>query len=440
MSNPIVAIIGRANVGKSTLLNRLVGKRLAITEDLPGTTRDRIFAPIKWGERYFTMVDTGGMEPVPEGDFSPQINLQVEAALNDADLIIFMVDLKDGITTIDREIADILRKASKEVILVANKADNDKLAAQVAEFYELGIGEPLVISAYHGKGIADLMEKTISLLPADTTPEEGEPLIKIAIIGRANVGKSTLLNALLGKDRAIVSEIPGTTRDSIDTTLECQGEALLLIDTAGIRKRGKIERGVEKYSVMRSLKAIERADIVVLVIDASEGITAQDVHVAGYAYQEAKGFIVVVNKCDLCEGLSPTDFSVIIKSRFKFLTFAPIEYTQASLGKGIANILPEAIIIYKQRQKRIPTTEVNSMIKQVSAKHSPPHRGSKQLKLLYATQAEVNPPTFVLFVNDATLMHFSYRRFLENKLRLGFGFDKTPLRLIFKSRGENANR
>jgi len=434
MNDSIVAIIGRQNVGKSTLLNRLAGKRLAITEDLPGTTRDRVFARVSSRGRSFTLVDTGGLEVKPESAIKRGVNEQIKSAMEEADLIIFLMDIKEGLTPVDNEIADILRKKGKPVIPVLNKADNTGLEALSADFFQLGMGQPLAISAYHSRGIDGLLDKIISLLPQEKPAPFLEPKIKVAITGRANVGKSTLLNRLLGEERAIVDSKPGTTRDAIDTPLKFNEHNVLLIDTAGVRRRGRIKPGVERFSVIRTLKAIDRSDIVLLLIDASEGVTSQDTHIAGYALQAAKGIIILVNKCDLIGGLKRAEFNDIIKSRLKFAPFAPILYISAKLGQGIKEILPRVVHTFRQRYKRVTTAEVNNMLKEVTAAHQPPKSGSKVLKFLYGAQAEVNPPSFVFFVNDAKLVHFSYRRYLENKLRESFGFDSTPVRMMFRSR------
>ena len=436
MTNPIVAIIGRQNVGKSTLLNRLAGKQIAIIEDLPGTTRDRIFADISWRGGQFTLVDTGGLVTRPETTMAQEVDEQVETALSDADVIIFLIDVQDGITPIDQEITDRLRKVSKPLLLVANKADNAKLEAQAVELFELGLGEPLAISAYHGRGANELLDKIISLLPPPPPAAAETAVINVAIVGRVNVGKSTLLNTLLGEERAIVDDIPGTTRDAIDTPLDFKGQSMLLIDTAGIRRRGRIEKGVERYSVIRTLRAVDRADVVLLVLDTVELVTAQDTHIAGMVSQAAKGIILVVNKWDLKKDLSKTEFSNIIKSRLKFVPYAPVVYVSAKLAQGVGKIMPEVLGVHKERCRRIPTAEVNNMLKEALAAHRPPRRGRKQLKILYATQAEINPPVFVFFVNDTKLMHFSYERYLENRLRSSFGFTGTPVRLVFKARDE----
>ncbi|MEE8582611.1 MAG: ribosome biogenesis GTPase Der [Dehalococcoidales bacterium] len=434
-SNPIVAIIGRQNVGKSTLLNRLAGRQIAITQDLPGTTRDRVFAPVLWQERSFTIVDTGGLEIKPQTTLAQEVNQQVQAAISEADILLFLVDAKEGLTPVDRDIADQLRRVDKPVLLVANKADNARLEAEAAEFHELGLGQPLIISAYHGRSVGELLENITVVLPM-MPPPAAEPALKVAIVGRANVGKSTLLNRLLGQPRAIVATTPGTTRDATDTPLDFKGQDMILIDTAGIRRRGKIEKGVEQYSVLRALKAIDRADVVLLVLDATELATAQDTHVAGYIGQAAKGIVLVVNKQDLVSDLNQADLDSAIGQRFKFMPYAPVVLVSAKEGQGVENILPKVSQIFRERHKRVSTAEVNSTIRAALADHSPPRRGKKRLNVLYATQAEVNPPAFVFFVNDARLMHFSYQRYLENRLRQSFGFDGTPIRLLFKSRGE----
>jgi GTP-binding protein len=436
VSKPIVAIIGRQNVGKSTLLNRLAGKPIAIVEDLPGTTRDRIFANVSWQGVDFTIVDTGGLELRPETAVAQGVKEQAEAAVTEADVIIFLVDVTDGVVPSDQEIADMLRQVSKPIVLVANKADNTKLETAAVEFYRLGLEEPLVISAYHGRGTAELLDMVISLLPSPP-PVEAEPeIMKVAIVGRPNVGKSMLLNALLGGERVIVDDTPGTTRDAIDTLLDFDGQSVLLIDTAGIRRRGRLGVGVERYSVLRALRALDRADITLLVLDATELVTAQDMHIAGYIQQAAKGIVLVVNKWDLVVDKSPVEFTKYIRGQLKFMSYAPVLCVSAKFGQGVDKIMPEACQVYQQRLKRLSTAAVNDVIQQAAAAHNLPRIGGKRLKILYATQAEVNPPTFVFFVNDTKLIHFSYRRYLENKLRQSFGFTGTPLRLIFKTKGE----
>jgi len=437
VSKSIVAVVGRQNVGKSTLLNRMVGKPIAIVEDLPGTTRDRVFADVSWQGTTFTMIDTGGLEPAPHSTVTQEVKEQVKAAVAVANVVIFLVDIRDGVTHSDLEIADMLRRSSKPILLVANKADNTKLEGGAVEFYELGLGEPMIISAYHGRGTAELSNKIVALLPTPSPAEVKPEAMKVAIVGRPNVGKSMLLNTLLGDERAIVDDTPGTTRDAIDTLFDFDGQSVLLIDTAGIRRRGRLGRGVERYSVLRALRAINRADVALLVLDATELVTAQDMHIAGYVQQEARGIVLVVNKWDLVADKSITEYNKHIHRQLKFMSYAAVLYISAKFGQGVDRVMPEVCRVYQERLKRLPTATVNSVVQQAIAVHNLPRTGTKQLKILYATQAEVNPPTFVFFVNDAKLIHFSYRRYLENKLRQSFGFAGTPLRLVFKTRSES---
>ncbi len=435
-SKPIVAIVGRQNVGKSTLLNKMVGRRLAIVEDLPGTTRDRVIASVSWRDVEFTVVDTGGLEFDARSSVARGVQEQIETAIDGADVIIFLVDVRSGVIAADLEMADRLRRVKKPVLLAANKADNEKMEVGAVDFYQLGLGEPVAISAYHGRGTAELLDRIIALVPAPA-PTTAEPeFMKIAIAGRPNVGKSMLLNALVGEERAIVDDAPGTTRDAIDTVVDFDGQSVLLIDTAGIRRRGRIGGGVERYSVIRALRAIDRADIVLLVLDAMEMITAQDTHIAGYIQQAAKGVVVVVNKWDLVEEENTDEWDQYLRSQLKFMAYATVVYASAKHGEGVDRIIPTARQIYQQRGKRIGTAEVNNIVQQAVAAHILPRKGNKRLKILYATQAEVNPPTFVFFVSDAKLVHFSYHRYLESRLRQAFGFTGTPLRLVFKTRGE----
>jgi len=436
VSKPIVAIVGRQNAGKSTLLNRVAGKPLAIVENFPGTTRDRILANVSWQGTEFTIIDTGGLELEPHSAIAHGVKEQVVSAINEADIIIFLVDVTSGVTPSDLEITDMLRQVSKPILLVANKADNLRLETEAIEFCELGLGEPLAISAYHGRGTAELLDMIISLLPSQPPDEPLPEMMRIAIVGRPNVGKSMLLNTVLGDKRTIVDDTPGTTRDAIDTRFDFNGQNVLLIDTAGIRRRGRIETGIERYSVIRALRAIERTDVVLLVLDATEPLTAQDMHIAGYIQQAAKGIVVIVNKWDLVTDKNLSEWNQYIKSQLKFMAYASVLYTSAKFGQGVDKVIPQAYQVYQERLKRLPTATVNNVIQEAFAAHNPPRKGRKQLKVLYVTQAEVNPPTFVFFVNDATLIHFSYQRYLENHLRRAFGFSGTPLRLIFKTRGE----
>lgn len=436
MAKPIVAIVGRPNTGKSTLLNRIVKRPVAITEDLPGTTRDRNMSDVVWNNVEFTLVDTGGLEIDPKSTIDKGIQAQVNTAIREADVIVNVVDAKSGITPVDSDIANLLRRSNKPVLIAANKADNARLEAEALEFYELGLGELFVISAHHGRGIADLLDRVVELLPEKQPAKIAPEGIKIAIVGRPNVGKSMILNALVGSERAIVDNTPGTTRDAVDTPFEYNGQKILLIDTAGVRRRGKVERGVEQYSVVRTFRAIDRADVALLILDATEMVTSQDTHIAGYIQESSKGIILIVNKWDLITEKDLAAWNAKVKSEFKFASYAPILYTSAKTGQGVNKILPLALEIYQERQKRLSTSTVNNVIQQAVAAHNRPTSHGKQLKVFYATQAEVNPPTFVFFTNDAQLVHFSYRRFLENTLRKAFGFTGTPIILNFKTRGE----
>lgn len=436
MTKPIVAIVGRPNVGKSTLYNRLVGKRVAIVEDEPGTTRDRLYADVIWEDSAFTIVDTGGLLLTPPDDITQSIKQQVVVAIDEADAIMFLVDVLDGVTPVDKEIAEALRRSGKRVILVASKVDNEKRGYEAAQFYELAIGDPIPISAYHDIGISELLDKVLEGLP-HFPPEADTGIMKVAIVGRPNVGKSMLLNAILGEERAVVSERPGTTRDAVDTVFEHEGTRMLLIDTAGIRKRGRVEGGIERYSVDRAMTAISRSDVAILVADATEPITAQDAHIAGYIQQAFKGLVLAVNKWDLVEGTADRDqYAREVRRRLKFMPHVPVLFVSAKLGHGVAAVLVAAKQIFEGRNKRVPTPVLNSAIHDMLATHAPPTVGGRKLKILYATQAEVNPPTFVFSVNDTALLHFSYKRYIENELRKRFGFSGTALRLKFQRRGK----
>jgi len=436
MTKPIVAIIGRPNVGKSTLFNRLIGKRVAIVEDEPGTTRDRIYADVSWKDRAFSVVDTGGLLVDPSTDIEQLIKQQAIAAIDEADIIIFVIDVLDGITVIDKELAELLRRSGKPLVLAANKADNEQRGYSAAQFYELALGDPIPISAYHGTGIYDLMDAVAKHLP-EIHDETGQALMKMAIVGRPNVGKSMLLNAITGKERVIVSNVPGTTRDAIDTIFEWNGERILLIDTAGIRRRGRIDRGIERYSVDRASQAIERADVAILVTEATDILTAQDVHIAGFACEAYKGLVIAVNKWDLVEGHADKRQCLSdIRGKLKFIPDIPVVFISALHGSGIKNVLKAARAVYDERCKRIPTAYLNNAVREVIAAHAPPSVRGKKLNITYATQAEINPPTFVFSINDKSLLHFSYERYLENQLRRNFGFRGTPLKLVFRQKGE----
>jgi len=440
MSKPIVAIVGRTNVGKSTLLNRLAGRRIAVVADLPETTRDRVFAFVSWQGRELIVVDTGGWQAKPSTSLEQKVKQQVEAAIAQADTIIFLVDARDGVIAADEEIADVLRAAGKPIILAVNKVDSAKQANQVADFYNLGMGEPIAISAHHNRGIDDLMDAVLAFLPPQPIiiTEPGEA--KLAIVGRPNVGKSTLLNILLRDERAIVHESPGTTRDSLDAIIRWDDKEILLVDTAGIKRRGRVDAGVDYYSLLRALQAINRCDVALLLIDAGEFITAQDMHIAGYIIEVGKGIILLVNKWDLVPREQREGFKRSMEQRLKFASYTPIIYISAKLGRGINKILPQAWEIWQERQRRLPQSEVNELVKQAVSSHPPPRTGSRQLRIGRAYQDESQPATFVLKVNDPRLVHFSYQRYLENRLRQGFGFRGVPLKLIFTKAARRINK
>jgi GTP-binding protein len=440
MTGPIVAIVGRTNVGKSTLLNRLAGRQLAVVADLPGTTRDRVFAFVSWQGRELTVVDTGGWQAKPQGSLEQKVKQQLEVAIAQADVIIFLVDVKDGAIAADEEIAGVLRAANKPIILAANKVDSDKQTSQVPDFYRLGIGEPVAISAHHNRGIDELMEAVLASLPAQpiSIAELGEA--KLAIVGRPNVGKSTLLNALLGEERAIVHESPGTTRDSLDATINWGDKRIVLVDTAGIKRRGRVGVGVDYYSLLRALQAINRCDVALLLIDASEFITAQDMHIAGYIIDAGRGVMLLVNKWDLVPQEQRERFKQSLGQRLRFASYAPVIYISAKSGQGIDGILPLAWEIWQERQKQIARTAVDELVKQVVSKHPAPRTGSRRLHIVRAYQDESQPATFILEVNDPKLVHFSYQRYLDNRLRQGFGFRGVPVKVIFTKAARKINK
>ena len=440
MTGPIVAIVGRTNVGKSTLLNRLAGRQIAVVADLPGTTRDRVFAFVSWQGRELTVVDTGGWQAQPTTSLEQKVKQQVEAAIAQADVIIFLVDVKDGAIGADEEIADVLRAAKKPSILAVNKVDSAKQANQVADFYRLGMGEPVAISAHHNLGIDDLMNAMLACLPAQPVSIVEPAEAKVAIVGRPNVGKSTLLNALLGQERAIVNECPGTTRDSLDAMIRWGDKEILLVDTAGIKRRGRVNAGVDYYSLLRALQAINRCDVALLLIDAGEFITAQDMHIAGYIIDAGKGVMLLVNKWDLIPREQRQIFKQGMERRLRFASYIPVIYISAKLESGINEVLPQAWEVCQERQKQIRQAEVDELVKQVVRSYPPPRIGSRRLHVTRAYQDEAQPATFVLHVNDPKLVHFSYRRYLQNKLRQDFGFRGVPLKLIFTKAGRKINR
>jgi GTP-binding protein len=435
-SAPVIAIVGRPNVGKSALFNRIVGARQALVEDLPGTTRDRIYGEAEWRGRAFTVVDTGGLEPDVPGTYTPLVRAQVQQALHEAAIVLFVVDAKDGATAADEEVADVLRRGAKPVLLLANKADNDERQESAVVFYELGLGEPIAISAQHGHGVADVLDMVVETLPL-SEPSGDEQGLRLAIVGRPNVGKSSLVNAVLGEPRVIVSDVPGTTRDAIDSPFTFRGERLVLVDTAGLRRRGSIERGVEQHSALRARRAIERADIAVCLFDMTEGFTAQDAHIVGFALDAARGVIVAGNKWDLVReaGMTEEDWRRRLRWKLKFAPWISLAFISAATGEGIDDVLAEAVRIGEERSRRVDTGQLNQVIRRAVAEKPPatPAKG-KRIKLLYVTQAEVQPPTFVFFLNDASLVHFSYRRYMENVIRRSFGFTGTAIQLVFRGR------
>lgn len=456
MPKPVVALVGRPNVGKSTLFNRLAEERLAVVDDVPGTTRDRIMAEADWAGVTFNIIDTGGIDPTQAGpgsgqaplsvgsaDFIEEIRTQAQAAIEQADAVLFLVDAEAGITAPDREVAHILRRMQRDedgqkrppVFVVVNKSDSARRRADAVEFYSLGLGDPYPISALHGTGTGDLLDELIASF-RQSDEEEDDESVKIAIVGKPNVGKSSLLNRLLGQDRAIVSPIAGTTRDAIDTQLTFEQIPVTLIDTAGIRRRGKIEPGVEKWSVLRSFQAIERADVALLVVDATSGLTAQDAHIAGFILEEWKSVVVVVNKWDAIEKDSYTmdDFTRHVRQTLKFLPYVPVLFISAKTGQRVDQVLPMALQVQEERLVRLNTSQVNKIIQDAQAEHPAPSRAGRQLNILYATQVRNDPPTFLLYVNDPKLVHFSYQRYLENKFRESYRFLGTPIRLVFKPR------
>jgi GTP-binding protein len=432
-----VALVGRPNVGKSALFNRMLGGRKALVEEAAGTTRDRVYGDVEWCGKRFRIVDTGGLLMDGSLPYSELVRSQVETAAAEAEVILFVVDGKEGLTAGDRDVADRLRRVAKPVLLVANKTESEYRRESAVEFYDLGLGEPTPVSALHGMGVGDLMDMLADMLP-ETLVAEPSAALSIAIVGRPNVGKSMLTNAILGEERVIVSETPGTTRDSIDTPFEYGDSKLTLIDTAGIRRRGRVEAGVEKHAVMRAQAAAQRADVALVLIDAGEGLTAQDAHIAGLVADSYVGIVLVANKWDLSppEPVYRKEFSRIVRHRLRFAPWAPLCFVSAKEATGIDAMLAEALHVGEERQKRLPTAEVNAIVQRAIGDRSPPSTRGRKLKVLYVTQAQVTPPTFVFFVNDASLLHFSYQRYLENQLRKAYGFDGTPLKLVFKSRGE----
>lgn len=456
MGKPVVALVGRPNVGKSTLFNRLAEERLAVVDEVPGTTRDRLMADAIWSGVLFSVIDTGGIDPTQTGqgrsqqplsigsaDFVEQIKEQAEIAIAEADAILFIVDVESGVTPADHEVAQILRQHQQQkdgepyppIFLVVNKADNESRRSQAYQFYELGMGEPYPISALHGTGTGDLLEMLVSSFRL-TGEEIEDDFVKIAIVGKPNVGKSSLLNKLLGEQRAIVSEIPGTTRDAVDTFLSFEETPITLIDTAGIRKRGKIEPGVEKYSVLRTFQAIDRASVVLLLVDATTSLSAQDAHIAGYIIDAWKSVIVVVNKWDAIDKDTHTmdEYTRLLRHELNFLPYVPLLFISAKTGQRVSQVLPMALRVQEERLLHLSTSKLNRILRRAQDLHPAPTKAGKQLKIFYGTQVRNDPPTFLLYVNDPKLAHFTYRRFLENRIREDYPFLGTPIRLILRRR------
>lgn len=456
MAKPVVALVGRPNVGKSTLFNRLAEERLAVVDEVPGTTRDRLVAEADWAGFSFTIVDTGGIDPTLSGQgrgrqplsvgsaqFIDQIRDQAEMAIREADAVLFVTDAESGVTPADEEVAQILRRNQRQrneepfppIFLVVNKADSQAKRNLAYQFYELGMGEPYPVSAIHGSGTGDLLDALVATFK-EVAEEEEDESVKIAIAGKPNVGKSSLLNRLLGEERAIVSEIPGTTRDAIDTYLAYEDIPITLIDTAGIRRRGRIEPGVEKYSVLRTLRAIERASVVILVVDATSGLTAQDAHIAGFILEAWKSAVVAVNKWDAIpkDTYSMEQFTQQVRQELNFMPYVPVLFISAKTGQRVDQVLPTALRVHEERLVRLSTSQLNQVIQKAQDQHPAPSRAGRQLKIYYGTQVRSDPPTFLLYVNDPELAHFTYQRYLENQLRDTYSFLGTPIRLVFRAR------
>ncbi|ALC90105.1 GTP-binding protein Der [Bacillus sp. FJAT-18017] len=435
MVKPTIAIVGRPNVGKSTIFNRIVGERVSIVEDIPGVTRDRLYSSAEWLAHDFNIIDTGGID-IGDEPFLEQIRQQAEIAIEEADVIIFIVNGREGVTAADEEVAKILYKTKKPVVLAVNKIDNPEMRAEIYDFYALGFGEPFPISGSHGLGLGDLLDEAAKHFPKVEEVDFPEDAIKFSLIGRPNVGKSSLVNALLGEERVIVSDIAGTTRDAIDSLYEFDGQEYVIIDTAGMRKRGKVYESTEKYSVLRALRAIERSDVVLVVLNAEEGIQEQDKNIAGYAHEAGRAVVLVVNKWDAIEKDEKTmkEFELKIKDHFKFLDYAPIVFLSAKTKKRVHSLLPVINMASENHSMRVQTNVLNDIITDAVAMNPTPTDKGRRLKIYYTTQVAVKPPTFVVFVNDPEMMHFSYQRFLENRIRDAFGFEGTPIKIFARER------
>ncbi|GGE56134.1 ribosome biogenesis GTPase Der [Priestia taiwanensis] len=435
MAKPVIAIVGRPNVGKSTIFNRIVGERVSIVEDIPGITRDRIYSAGEWLNHEFNIIDTGGIE-IGDAPFLIEIRQQAEVAIDEADVIIFMTNGREGVTSADEEVAKILYKSKKPVVLAVNKIDNPEMREQIWDFYALGFGEPFPISGSHGLGLGDLLDEASKHFPKDAGDNYGDEVIKFSLIGRPNVGKSSLVNALLGQERVIVSNVAGTTRDAVDTPYSKDGQDYVIIDTAGMRKRGKVYESTEKYSVLRALRAIERSDVVLVVLDGEEGIIEQDKKIAGYAHEAGRAVVIVVNKWDAVKKDEKTmkEFEEKIRAHFQFLDYAPIVFLSAKTRKRTQTLLPMINKACESHNLRVPTNVLNEVIMDAIAMNPTPTHNGQRLRVYYATQVAVKPPTFVVFVNDAELMHFSYERFLENRIREAFDFTGSPIKIISRTR------
>lgn len=439
---PLVAIVGRPNVGKSTLFNKLTGKRIAIVEDTPGVTRDRLYADAQWLTHQFVLVDTGGIEPQSNDIIAVQMKRQAELAIETADVIMFVTDGREGLTSADEEVAHMLRRSKKPVVLVVNKIDAPKYEDNAYDFYELGLGTPVTCSASQKTGLGDLLDVVVSYFPEnnDMTEDEDDRALNIAVAGKPNVGKSSIINAILGQQRTIVSDIPGTTRDAIDTPFERDGKKYVIVDTAGLRRKRSVEdESIERYSVIRSLAAVRRADVVLIVIDAGEELSEQDVRIAGYAHEEGKATVLVVNKWDLIEKDTHTmnEFKKKLKVDLAFMSYVPMLFVSAKTGQRLNKIFDYINLVYEQNSRRITTGTLNDVVSEAVSVTAPPSDKGRQLKIYYATQVAVNPPTFVLFVNDSNILHFSYKRYLENYLRKSFGLDATPIRLFARNKSKD---
>ena len=439
MKKPTFAIVGRPNVGKSTLFNKLIGERISIVEDTPGVTRDRIYAESEWSGRKFILIDTGGIELKTNDVIPEQMRLQAEMAIDMSDVIIFMVDVKTGLTSADKDVAAMLQKSGKPIVVVCNKVDNvGDVPMEFYEFYNLGMDDPIAISSIHGLGTGDLLDKLYSYIDFDEEAEEDEDAIKVAVIGKPNVGKSSLINKILGENRVIVSDIAGTTRDAIDSPYEHEGQKYVFIDTAGMRKKGKIDENVERYSVIRSLAAVDRCDVVLIMIDAEEGVTEQDTKIAGYAHEKGKASIICVNKWDLIEKSTKTMelYRNDVRRDLAYMTYAPIAFFSAKTGSRLNKIFELIKYVNIQHAMRISTGVLNDVLNEAITKVQPPSDKGKRLKIYYITQATTKPPTFILFVNDRELAHFSYVRYIENQIRTSFGLEGTPVRFIIREKGK----